>query len=75
MLKNILNLGGAQQLSKKEQNTINGGAGPYSVKCSSGVWISGLPDLNTSNTSYACSNQGGYTGTWMCVGPECPGEQ
>ena len=27
MLKNILNLKGAQQLSKKEQNTINGGGG------------------------------------------------
>jgi coenzyme F420-reducing hydrogenase gamma subunit len=27
MLKNILNLKGAQQLSKKEQNAINGGAG------------------------------------------------
>jgi len=27
MLKNILNLKGAQQLSKKEQNLINGGSG------------------------------------------------
>jgi hypothetical protein len=38
MLKNILNLEGAQQLSKKEQNTIHGGGGGYCVStCGTGM--------------------------------------
>jgi len=45
MLKNILNLSGAQQLSKNEQKSINGGHNcmtprPHpSCICSNGKWV------------------------------------
>ncbi len=51
MLKNILNLEGAQQLSKKEQQDINGGwivrpacsGGP----CNNGTMFSGCPNWDS----------------------------
>jgi len=33
MLKNILNLNGAQQLSENEQQSINGGGGVFGPSC------------------------------------------
>jgi len=69
MLKNILNLKGAQQLSKKEQNTIYGGAaGDWAITCNSGVQITNAPDCDSGTTSFACANQGGFSGTCICAG-------
>ena len=58
MLKNILNLEGAQQLSNKEQKQINGGI-PYGCKqawlnedgtsCGQGYYL-----LVTSGRAYCC---------------------
>ena len=47
MLKNILNLKGAQQLSKKEQQNINGGGIPncslWMAACAPGTWCINTP--------------------------------
>ena len=63
MLKNILNLNGAQQLSKKEQNAINGGA-----------QLCGPEDCNESGCDFGCfdclsktySCPGGYIECYYC---------
>jgi hypothetical protein len=53
MLKNILNLDGAQQLSKSEQKTINGGKiacwGTTNTSCPSGYCCSGEPGYCIKN--------------------------
>lgn len=51
MLKNILNLEGAQQLTKKEQKTINGGAVPCIVVTPTEVRGCQLPEICTK---YGC---------------------
>ena len=49
MLKNILNLEGAQQLSKNEQNEINGGKTPN--------WCVGQPNgTKCGGAGYYCRN-------------------
>ena len=53
MLKNILNLEGAQQLSKTEQNAINGGAGG---SCIDNCTIGGIPCPSQMHcVAYWCS--------------------
>lgn len=73
MKKTILNIGKA--LNRSEQQQVTGGQGPYKVKCNSGVWIDEVPNLNSSTTAWACSNQGGFQGSWQCVGGGCTGIQ
>ncbi len=70
MFKNILNLPGVAQLSKKEQEFVNGGAGPYSLRCNNGSWIDNCPDNSSGTGATACGNNGGYSGSWFCFG--CP---
>lgn len=71
MKKSILNLG--TTLNRSQQKSINGGVGPYSVRCNSGEWIGSVPNLDSSTTTTACDNQGGYSGSWICSGPGCLG--
>ncbi len=82
MLKNILNLEGVKSLSKSQQKTIVGGIGDgggggnpyqgnYSLKCNSGIWIPNCPDHSSTTGDFACENQSGYSGTWICVGTGC----
>lgn len=59
MLKNILNLKGAQQLSKKEQNAINGGDSPYGVCTENGC-------DNCVGTCFQCQPPWGDVGTELC---------
>ncbi|MGF1555631.1 hypothetical protein [Paucihalobacter sp.] len=66
MLKKILNLKGVVQLNREQQKSINGGAGHYSIKCNSGVWIHNAPNADPETTSFACQNQGGYSGQFIC---------
>ena len=68
MKKSNLNLKGAVPLSRSEKKNITGRVGRYSVRCNSGVWVAQVPNLNDSTTAWACSNQGGYSGTYMEVG-------
>jgi hypothetical protein len=67
MLKQILNLEGAQQLSKKEQNAINGGSGGCIDNCSAQIpcpsnmhcvayWCS--PASEPPHTAYECVPNG-----------------
>lgn len=60
MLKNILNLNGALELSKNEQKEINGGKGP-STGCSTGG------TLNNINTCLCKSGVYNPT-TTLCMG-------
>lgn len=61
-------LKGAMPLTSSEKKNIVGGVGRYSVRCNSGVWVAQVPDLESGTTAWACSNQGGYSGTYMEVG-------
>ena len=64
MLKQILNLKGAQQLSKKEQNSINGGAGEW---CVDHCQTSGCPS-NEQCIKFACTEENGTeTFEWVCM--------
>jgi hypothetical protein len=60
MLKNILNLNGAQQLSKNEQKEVNGGIPRELLVCSlqcgpsGGVVIPCLVPIGTRPTSKVC---------------------
>ena len=60
MLKNILNIGGAQQITKSEQKEINGGITP-TTGCRVGGWRS---------TLNACLCHNGYWSntTQRCIG-------
>ena len=62
MLKNILKLTGAQQLSKKEQNAINGGGGCITEleceqQCQFGGWCGNI--IGTECWSCVPSGGGG----------------
>jgi hypothetical protein len=46
MLKNILNLNGAQQLSKNEQKVVNGGLPAYRLCCD----VNGGPSYSTTKS-------------------------
>jgi hypothetical protein len=63
MLKNILNLEGAQQLSKKEQNAVFGG-----IPSGSCAWEGGSGYSGVSGTSieYALGASAAYGGHWCC---------
>ncbi len=68
MLKNILNLEGAQKLTKSEQQSINGGYIPI-VKCGTNTY---------RMTESQCLSQVQYnpiyfpsTGTCSLIGPAC----
>jgi hypothetical protein len=67
MLKNILNLEGAQQLSKKEQNVINGGDGLCIDEC-------GPNHPHECNENQKCLNQScdGVNSAWYCVYKDGP---
>jgi len=61
MLKNVLNINGAQELSKNTQKTVNGGFGPteFVESCSPGT--DGL----------ACLTPEGAHGQGICTGGHC----
>ncbi|MBP94230.1 MAG: hypothetical protein CMC55_08955 [Flavobacteriaceae bacterium] len=82
MLKNILNLEGISVLNKEQQKLVTGGLtdgggpgnpfqGNYALRCNSGVMITNCPDNSAATGATACANQGGYSGTWICVGNGC----
>ena len=73
-MKNLRKLKGAYLLSKKEQCLIQGGQGPWSIQCESGVSITNAPDCSSASTTFACENQGGWAGTCLCVGSACAEE-
>ena len=68
MLKNILKLNGAQQLSKSEQGSINGG-GPLQEQCGDGCNVGGCPTHLTCVQVF-CGPNGPFGGTntgWTCT--------
>lgn len=74
MLKNILNLNGAQKLSKSQQGTINGG-GPIGQTFCTNPWqgayaTSGECESVCVASGAQCAQviDGGQT-CWVCVGP------
>lgn len=73
MKKSILKIG--TTLTRNQQKTVHGGVGPYAVRCNSGEWIGSVPNLNADTVAWACNNQGGYSGQWICSGPGCLGIQ
>ena len=69
MLKNILNLEGAQELSNKEQKTINGG---IPVGCRYQTWPgTSLTDCKTNVGGYNYSYSAGTCKAYFC-GPILP---
>jgi hypothetical protein len=70
MLKNILNLKGAQQLSKKEQNTINGGGhNGCGYETESECINTGCGEPNACSYVHCAFNWYG----WQCL-PQGPGQ-
>ena len=65
MLKNILNLTGAHQLSKEQQKAINGGAGYCITNCGPG-----MPPCpgNESCVTFSCEALGAVDLYSYCVG-------
>jgi hypothetical protein len=57
MLKNILNLKGAQQLSKKEQNTITGGTEQWCgyCTCTAGIIVYACGVSQNKACLFACA--------------------
>jgi hypothetical protein len=72
MLKNILKLDGAQQLSKNEQKEINGG---IPEGCAYQTW----PLIGASKTACAANRPGGYNynrySTNVCIAFFCGGTE
>lgn len=72
-LKN-LKLGVDEMLQRNELKSVFGGYGGSSaegscaIKCASGVWIHNCPDVSPSTQEWACTNQGGPSGSWQCTG-------
>jgi hypothetical protein len=64
MLKNILNLKGAQQLSKKEQNTINGGTG--CIEVTQGQCYGMCPAGNCLPNVMWCETEAYFYEVWTC---------
>ncbi len=64
MLKNILNVKGAQQLNKKEQKMINGGSFPF-IQGDGPVCNNSGPG-NVCPSGYDCDNAGG-TNIGTCI--------
>ncbi len=73
MLKNILNLDGTQELSKKQQGTINGG-GPFQISCSN-PWQGAYATLSECEVNCVASGAqcaqilNGGQNCWVCIGP------
>lgn len=68
MLKNILNLDGAQQLSKNEQKEINGGIRvPRPFNCNLGDLCPIDPE-SPSKERYECCSNGFCATTGFCEG-------
>lgn len=68
MLKNILNLNGAQELSKSEQTSINGGG---SSRCVYNATCAGQPGTD----GFCCTDHLGQRRTCInscCYGPTVP---
>jgi hypothetical protein len=67
MLKRILNLEGAQKLSKIEQKKINGGGAPGVPSCDPNGHIPGAPIGDGAHQAIKCpaNNQYGYI--WTCA--------
>jgi hypothetical protein len=67
MLKNILNLNGAQELSKNAQKVITGG-GPIQQQCGDGCDVNGCPS-NEECIEFREGTLGNWTSCWRCVDP------
>lgn len=73
MLKNILNLKGAQQLSKKEQNAINGGAGGCGSFSTESLCLQSCPAYPWECVGVSCGPFGSGTEYgWECIDTSNP---
>ena len=67
MISKIKKLGGIEDLTKSQQNSILGGQS-CAITSNTGVVVHGAPNDNQSTQNHACANQGGPSGTTLCVG-------
>jgi hypothetical protein len=66
MLKRILNLEGAQKLSKIEQKNINGGGAPGVPLCDPNANVPGAPYNGDTHAAIKCPANNFYGYIWTC---------